>query len=104
MKKPVIGITCDFDIVKPKKKGRKPRERFYMNRSYVKAITKAGGVPMLLVGTGNAKDIQQQFELLDGILLTGGMDHDPKLYGAKKHPKTKLTLKNLLSIVGSSIS
>ena len=90
MKKPVIGITCDFSMVPPAKKGMKPRGRFAVGRSYVKAVIEAGGIPMLLAGAANPKDVEQQIELLDGIILTGSADHDPKLYGEKKHPKTKL--------------
>ncbi len=66
----------------------KPRQRFCINRSYVQAVIEAGGIPVLLAGGGDSAGIRQQLELLDGLLLTGGMDHDPKLYGSKKHPKT----------------
>lgn len=61
-----------------------------MTRAYVKAVIEAGGVPVLLAGGGDSAGTRQQLELLDGLLLTGGMDHNPKLYGQRKHPKTKM--------------
>src|SRR5579862_7499162 len=90
MRKPIIGITCDFDIVPPKKKGMKPRERFSLTRAYVQAVIEAGGVPVLLAGGGDGAGTRQQLARLGGLLLTGGMDHNPKLYGQKKHPKTDM--------------
>lgn len=50
---------------------------------YVDAITSAGGVPMVLPLTSDTGVYETLFETVDGFLLTGGHDIDPKRYGAE---------------------
>ena len=57
--------------------------------SYVAPLQRAGGVAMLL-----AVDTRGPLELLDRIdalLLIGGADVDPSMYGASRHPATEAT-------------
>jgi putative glutamine amidotransferase len=54
-------------------------------RSYVDAVSRAGGLPVVLpVLTPSAVD--GVLERLDGLLLSGGGDIDPALYGAEPDP------------------
>jgi len=54
---------------------------------YVTAITRNGGIP-LLVATGMDVDtIPGMLARVDGVLLTGGSDLDPQLFGAGNNPK-----------------
>jgi putative glutamine amidotransferase len=55
-------------------------ERTYVNHDYVRAITMAGAVPMLLPVIGDEHSIREQIKLVDGILLTGGYDVNPLYY------------------------
>ncbi len=56
---------------------------YYLPTAYVKSIRNAGGVPILLpAGETNLAAI---VELLDGILLPGGGDIMPQLYGSANH-------------------
>lgn len=63
---PIIGITPDYD----------PGERKYkIHEDYIRAVKTAGGYPVLLF-----PDEELPFPA-DGILLSGGGDIDPLLFG-----------------------
>lgn len=57
---------------------------------YVDAITAAGGVPLVLPLTSDTGVYETLFETVDGFLLTGGHDIDPKRYGAES-PEGKIS-------------
>ena len=67
--KPVIAITTSYI------KGR----QIVLNDAYTKAITEAGGLP-LLVSIEVERDIEQVLQIADGVLLTGGYDMHPFYY------------------------
>ncbi|MFC5590635.1 gamma-glutamyl-gamma-aminobutyrate hydrolase family protein [Sporosarcina soli] len=73
--KPVIGITADVD-----KDGK-----HLLNNNYVQAIIRAGGLPFI-IPIGIEGDSAQVTDLIDGLLLTGGGDIDPLLFGEEPHP------------------
>lgn len=49
---------------------------------YTEAITAAGGLPVLIPNEYPPAGLPALFERLDGVLLSGGGDIDPALYGA----------------------
>ena len=49
-----------------------------LNQNYADNIVRAGGLPILAVNNDNA---EAYAELADGLLLSGGKDVDPALYG-----------------------
>jgi putative glutamine amidotransferase len=54
--------------------------------SYVEAVARAGGCPVLLPPfRSSAADV---LDAVDGLVLTGGPDVDPRLYGSTPHHKT----------------
>ncbi len=58
-------------------------------RSYSDAVTRAGGLAILLVPDAVvAGDPDELLERLDGLVLSGGADVDPGNYGAAAHPQT----------------
>jgi putative glutamine amidotransferase len=71
-RRPVIGITCGTI-------SESGRVKYGQNSSYVKAIEEAGGVPLLIPPQAS---IDELFEILDGILFTGGGDVEPGNYGS----------------------
>lgn len=77
MKKPVIGITCGIEIVE------RSSEREVLLDAYSDAVERAGAVPLILPNTHDPSLVREMAERLDGVLLTGGMDADPRLYGAR---------------------
>jgi putative glutamine amidotransferase len=56
-------------------------------QGYIDAIVQAGGTPVLLPPIGDMATLRAMFEGMDGLLLTGGVDVAPELYGEAPHPK-----------------
>ncbi len=77
-KRPVIGVTTDSN---------NDDTRYMSTMTYVAAVEKAGGLPLLLPYAVNHELIPQYVDLLDGILFTGGDDMNPAKYGEEWHPK-----------------
>jgi putative glutamine amidotransferase len=65
-------------------------EAFLLNRSYIDAIQKAGGLALMIPPDAGA-DPDEILDVLDGLILAGGADIDPGSYGAEAHPMTKGT-------------
>ncbi|GKV56686.1 gamma-glutamyl-gamma-aminobutyrate hydrolase [Sporosarcina sp. NCCP-2222] len=74
--KPLIGITTDLT--------EGPKQ--FLHDAYIRAIIQAGGVP-LLVPAGVGQDVKRIEESLDGLVLSGGDDVDPYLFGEEPHPQ-----------------
>jgi len=58
--------------------------------TYVTAIRKAGGRPVLLPPGGDTAEAQATVAVLDGVVIAGGGDIDPASYGAVRHPRTEV--------------
>lgn len=77
MARPAIGITISYDQRRP---------GFHLLREdYVRSVEKAGGLPLVLA-PGRPQDAPELLERLGGLLLTGGGDVDPSLFGEQRHP------------------
>lgn len=77
--RPIIGISTSIYIKEsPPLLGI---ERTYVNHDYILAIEAAGGVPLLLPAVEHDESILRQVESVDALLLTGGYDPNPLLYG-----------------------
>ena len=79
---PVIGITT---YVTPAAWGVWELEAALVPADYVRAVTRAGGSP-LLVPPG--ADAGATLSVVDGLVFSGGSDLDPELYGDAAHPET----------------
>jgi putative glutamine amidotransferase len=76
--RPAIGITMSDED---------GRLGFHVLREdYVKSVEQAGGLAVLLP-PGSAAEAAPLLARLDGLLLSGGADVDPALYGQAPHPK-----------------
>ncbi len=57
---------------------------------YADAIVRAGGVPVLLPpATDDPDAVAAVVRRLDGLVISGGADVDPAIYGEKPHEQTK---------------
>jgi putative glutamine amidotransferase len=52
-----------------------------LSNRYTDAVIAAGGLPMVFPATTSAEVIVEMVRRADGVLMTGGEDVDPKLYG-----------------------
>lgn len=57
------------------------KESVWMLPAYLKMLENAGAAPIVLPFTDNESVLHNVYNLCDGILLTGGHDVSPKLYG-----------------------
>ena len=71
MKKPLILVTTSNNMVEDMYVVR-------LNHEYVNAVVKAGGIPVIV---GSTFGLDELIGLADGLLLTGGVDVDPALFG-----------------------
>lgn len=77
MKIPVIGITCGEDS---------QADQLILKNYYVKAVEAAGGCPVL-VPVVFKEDIRGRYrDLIDGLILSGGVDVDPEFFGEEPEP------------------
>lgn len=59
--------------------------------TYVTSIRDNGGRPVLLPPGGDAAEAEATVAVLDGVVIAGGGDIDPAIYGAPRHPRTEVT-------------
>jgi len=69
--RPIIGIGYDMACCN--------------QNDYIYSVEKAGGTPVLIPVTENFETMSSLFDQLDGLLLAGGTDINPLLYG--ENPK-----------------
>jgi gamma-glutamyl-gamma-aminobutyrate hydrolase PuuD len=84
-RQPTILIATSFR----KDQDNASAEAFIRN-DYVRAVAKAGGVPILVPPMVGGQAWIDLVTLGDGALLVGGLDLDPASYGQEKHPKTEI--------------
>lgn len=85
--RPVIGVTTQtlqaIDGIPP----MLPHS-VVMNERYYTAAAQAGGAPVLVPLLDEDLDaLRAVYELLDGVLIPGGVDMNPATFGEAPHPK-----------------
>ncbi len=79
--RPLIGITTSLfegDPLRP--------NRAVVNGAYIRAVEHAGGAPILLSPHHTLESTRELLDLVAGVVVTGGGDVDPALYGQAPHP------------------
>lgn len=79
--KPLIGITTVYS------QDRKTNE---VNTAYVDAVLDSGGIPVMLPTVDSEEAVRRYVEELDGLVLIGGRDIPPSMYGSKPHETVRL--------------
>lgn len=80
--RPIIGIPC---FAAERAGTRRPI--FGNNQAYVRAVEQAGGAPVLIPLLEKPESVAAIRARLDGLLLTGGGDLSPALYGEARLPE-----------------
>ena len=87
MRKPFIGITCKTLLASDSnvKKGftTPGQDMIGLALDYVTAVEKAGGVAVVLPTTKDVESAELLWQQLDGIIISGGNDVNPKLYNER---------------------
>lgn len=84
MTKPIIGINADF------RAATHGQHAFsYVAAGYYDAIARAGAIPVILAPLADEAGIGQLLDHLDGCVLIGGGDLDPRNDGFMLHPSVK---------------
>ncbi len=73
---PIIGVTMRVDA-----------KTVNINKDYHQAIIQAGGIPLSIPFIQDEAALCQIVSLCDGLMLSGGEDIDPEIYGEEPHPK-----------------
>lgn len=81
--RPVIGITA---YVEQARWGAWDQRAVLVPHDYVRMLEAAGG--RALVVPPSEESVDETLDALDGLLLSGGADLDPQLYGAAAHDET----------------
>lgn len=74
MNKPVIGLIAGEDP-------RIAADKHMVNTSYLQALIAAGATPLVIPVDGDAGRAGEYIPMLDGLLVPGGEDVTPSLYG-----------------------
>jgi putative glutamine amidotransferase len=76
----LIGITCGM-------KTQAGKKAISIPEAYMRAVIRAGGLPVIIPETVLPAELEGLRLRLDGLLLTGGADVDPARFNGKPNPK-----------------
>ena len=71
-RQPLIGISGSVNT---------EESQYFINRDYMRSLTEAGAVPLLLAPDMTEEQARQCARALDGLLLAGGNDVSPRCFG-----------------------
>ena len=84
--RPIIGICSALEQARW---SYWDQQAFLTPRGYVDAVQRAGGIAILLPSDARAlEDPDRWLDLLDGLIMAGGADIEPAVYGAEAHAET----------------
>jgi len=92
---PLIGVVthelrADDAPAWAPRPGRRERDlapaRLSLRLSYTQALQEAGAIAVVLPAHGYVDDTAALLDRVDGLLVSGGPDLDPALYGQEPHP------------------
>ncbi len=90
MARPVIGICTALERARW---SVWDQQAALLPRNYVEAVQSAGGLALMIPpDPALVEDPAEVLELLDGLMLAGGVDIDPASYGEARHEETTSTV------------
>jgi putative glutamine amidotransferase len=85
---PLIAVTTSEIRQTPEKltpQGDPPQAEMALGLKYLKAIERAGGVPVVVPPLTDRTLLSSLLDRVSGVCLTGGPDLDPVAYGQRRH-------------------
>jgi putative glutamine amidotransferase len=80
MKPPLIGVTTGYE--------QHGETVASLGSRYIRALERAGGAPVILAPLQDERMVERYAHFLDGLVISGGRDIPPALYGEEMHPQT----------------
>ena len=77
--KPVIGIFPSYN---------EETKQVFLDDYYIDELLDSGAIPYIIPVTKDLKTLTQILDTIDGLLLSGGVDIDPKYYGEENTGKS----------------
>ncbi|MFH1269117.1 MAG: gamma-glutamyl-gamma-aminobutyrate hydrolase family protein [Planctomycetota bacterium] len=82
--KPLIGLNADY------RSARNDAPAFgYLCAGYFDSLVEAGAIPIVVPPLEEADDVNRILDVLDGFVMIGGADLDPRLDGFMLHPAVR---------------
>jgi putative glutamine amidotransferase len=78
--RPLIGINADFVPA-----GKKTTAHLRLSAGYADTVLTAGGLPIVLPPLDREAEIKAVLDRLDGVILSGGLDMDPRRQQMPSH-------------------
>ena len=82
--KPLIGINADF-----RSAARNVPAYAYVAAGYFDSVAAAGGIPVVIPPLDDPESIRQLLDTLNGFVMIGGADLDPRNDGFMLHPSVR---------------
>jgi putative glutamine amidotransferase len=82
--RPVIGINAELIPA-----NKETISYIRLNFGYVEAVSAAGGLPIILPPLARDKELEDLLNRVDGLILSGGPDMDPRRNGQQPHPRVQ---------------
>jgi putative glutamine amidotransferase len=82
--RPLVGLNVDYIPA-----GKTTRPHLRLNVGYAESVFAAGGMPVLMPVLGQESEIAAFLDRVDGFVLTGGLDLDPRKQGLPRHPSVQ---------------
>lgn len=88
--KPLIGITTYFvsddELNGRRVRGTRGQDMLMSNLDYARSVNEIGGIPVALPVLNDPEAAGETLQRLDGLLLAGGEDLAPPLFGQEARP------------------
>src|SRR5438874_8717546 len=79
--RPFIGINADFVPA-----GKVTQAHARLPAGYFDTVLAGGGLPVIIPPLGKETEINAVLDRLDGVMLSGGLDMDPRRQQMPSHP------------------
>jgi len=90
VRRPLVGVTTSevrrAERTQPLPEGEPPQHEMALGMPYVRALARAGAVPIVLPPLA-VETVPSLLSCLQAVCLSGGPDLDPAAYGAKPSPE-----------------
>jgi len=80
--RPKIGISMNYMRLGSHK-------QYHIRNKYINALYDYGALPVLIPCFEDKEILRQYVQMVNSLIIIGGMDYPPELFGENPHPKTE---------------